>query len=479
LGGLKKYSNDLDMNFNTKRVRKLNDFKSSNKDVVYWMSRDQRAFDNWALVFAASLAKQNDSRLAVIFCLDKEFPDSNLRHFDFLLKGLKEVRDDLKDLGIEFYFIQENPEKGVVDFLTKNKVENLVTDFSPLKIKQKWTKDVLDFCNQNEISYFEVDAHNVVPVWAASDKEEYAARTIRSKINSKLDEFLTDFPDIAKITKDLKGYNSKDFKSDFEVQEILDSIKNLDKTVKSVDWILPGAKEANKNLKKFIEKRLGGYDELRNDPNQEYESDLSPYFHFGQISSQRVAFEVKKYASQKDEPSLAESYLEELIVRKELADNFCFYNSNYDNVNSFKDWAKKTLDEHANDKREYLYSFEEFEQARTHDELWNAAQLQMVNLGKMHGFMRMYWAKKILEWTQNYTQAFDFATKLNDKYSLDGRDPNGFTGVAWSIGGIHDRAWFEREVFGKIRYMNYNGCKRKFDVGAYIKRQLQSKNMIM
>ena len=195
------------------------------------------------------------------------------------------------------------------------------------------------------------------------------------------------------------------------------------------------------------------------------QSNLSPYIHFGHLSAQRVAIEVTKAVAPQEDKS---AFLEELIVRRELSDNFCLYNPDYDNVNGFHQWASSTLNNHKDDEREFIYALNEFENALTHDPLWNAAQLEMVKTGKMHGYMRMYWAKKILEWTKSPEQAMEFAIYLNDKYSLDGRDPNGYTGIAWSIGGVHDRAWSERPIFGKIRYMNYNGCKRKFDVNSYI-----------
>ena len=136
--------------------------------------------------------------------------------------------------------------------------------------------------------------------------------------------------------------------------------------------------------------------------------------------------------------------------------------------------GKNNFADHRNDKRDFLYNLDAFENSDTHDDLWNAAQNQMKLNGKMHGYMRMYWAKKILEWTKSPEEAFQIAIELNDRYELDGRDPNGYTGVAWSIGGIHDRPWFERPVFGKIRYMNYNGCKRKFDVKKYIEMNKRS-----
>ena len=231
-----------------------------------------------------------------------------------------------------------------------------------------------------------------------------------------------------------------------------------------MDWLIPGEKAAKDKLS-LLSDSLSGYDQNRNDPTKEALSNLSPYFHFGHISPQRVAFEIKNSSLTKSDK---DSFLEEMIVRRELSDNFCEYESNYDHFDGFHDWAKKTLNEHRNDEREYLYPKEQFEFADTHDPLWNAAQNQMRQKGKMHGYMRMYWAKKILEWSPNPEVALQIAIDLNDKYELDGRDPNGYAGIAWSIGGIHDRAWFERPVYGKVRYMNYNGCKSKFNVKRYI-----------
>jgi deoxyribodipyrimidine photo-lyase len=218
-----------------------------------------------------------------------------------------------------------------------------------------------------------------------------------------------------------------------------------------------------------LDSKLIHYDDTRNDPTQDGQSNLSPYLHFGQLSAQRVALEVRMHPVPDAEK---EAFLEELLVRRELSDNFCFYNPSYDSVAGFPEWAQKTLKAHRSDPREYRYSAEELEQGLTHDSLWNAAQMEMVRRGKMHGYMRMYWAKKILEWSQSPDEALNIATYLNDKYELDGRDPNGYTGIAWSIGGVHDRAWQERPIFGKIRYMSHRGAQRKFDVQAYVKQHL-------
>jgi deoxyribodipyrimidine photo-lyase len=245
--------------------------------------------------------------------------------------------------------------------------------------------------------------------------------------------------------------------------------KNLkiDTSVGPVDWMRPGEDAAHRMLRLFIGERLGKYNEQRNDPNAGAVSDLSPYLHFGQISAQRVALEVRQ--SRKSKPS-RDAFLEELIVRRDLSDNFCYYNEAYDMFEGFPAWAQQSLNVHRNDTRDYIYPIETFEAAQTHDPLWNAAQNEMRTTGKMHGYMRMYWAKKILEWTPSPEEALAIAIYLNDRYELDGRDPNGYTGIAWSIGGVHDRAWGERPVFGKIRYMSYDGCKRKFDVDVYMRK---------
>jgi deoxyribodipyrimidine photo-lyase len=422
--------------------------------VVYWMSRDQRIHDNWALLYALVQANDMGVPIHIIFALSPKFPGSNFRHYNFLLKGLEEVAHQAALAGIGFEILKGEPDITIPQFIKKSSASLLVSDFDPLRVKQRWKEDIN---NSIDVAHVEVDTHNVVPCRIASQKVEFAAYTIRPKINKLLPQFLTDFPSlpIVKVKSQPEPINWDD----------LLKWLNPDYTVEPIDWLLPGYTNGTKALNDFIVNKLNGYSVNRNNPLTNGQSNLSSFLHFGQISAQRVAIEVSR-ANAPNEDKLA--YLEELIVRKELSDNFCFYNPNYDNVNGFHSWALSTLDQHNKDEREYIYTLNEFEQAQTHDTLWNAAQLEMVNTGKMHGYMRMYWAKKILEWTQSPAQAMEFAIFLNDKYSIDGRDPNGYTGIAWSIGGVHDRAWAERPVFGKIRYMNFNGCKRKFNVEGYI-----------
>lgn len=434
-----------------------------NGPIVYWMQRDQRVNDNWALIHAQDLALKNNVKLIVVFCLVPTFLQATFRQYDFMLKGLEEVEENLNKKNIQFVLLTGNPPDEILSFIKKINAGALVTDFNPLKITQSWKDQVRE---KIEIPFYEIDAHNIVPCRSASGKLEFAAYTIRPKINRLLSDYLDDFPPVKKMR------DSNFIFSDINWTGLRKNlIINFD--VAPVDWIKPGEKEASKVLKNFLTNKLKNYNEDRNDPGKNALSNLSPYLHFGQISAQRIALEAQPFI---EYPESQKSFLEELIIRRELSDNFCFYNNNYDSIDGIPDWAKKTLNEHRHDKREYIYSLDQFEKAETHDVLWNAAQIEMTTTGKMHGFMRMYWAKKILEWTPSPEIALSTALYLNDKYELDGRDPNGYTGCAWSIGGVHDRAWTERTVFGKIRFMNFNGCKRKFDVNYYINKFTPSKN---
>ncbi|XP_053675220.1 deoxyribodipyrimidine photo-lyase [Anopheles nili] len=454
----------LDFDFKKKRVRILSDAKliAENKSgVLYWMSRDVRVQDNWAFLFAQKLALKNELPLHVCFNLVPKFLDATIRHFKFMLKGLEEVAAECEKLNIQFHLLQGNAAQNVPQFVKKHNIGGVVCDFSPLRVPTKWVDDVQKSLPQ-EVPLCQVDAHNIVPVWVTSDKLEYAARTIRNKVNNNLATFLTSFPPVIKHkhTASFKG-NPVDWKKVLETLEV-------DRSVDSVEWATPGYVGAVKTLESFVDKRLRKFNEKRNDPTENALSNLSPWFHFGQISVQRAVLTVKKNGKRFSE-SVA-SFCEEAIVRRELSDNFCFHNKNYDNLKGAYEWAQKTLNDHRKDKRVYCYTRDELETAKTHDDLWNSAQLQMVKEGKMHGFLRMYWAKKILEWTKTPEEALESAIYLNDRYSLDGRDPNGYVGCMWSIAGIHDQGWKERDIFGKIRYMNYEGCKRKFNVNAFVAR---------
>ncbi|GAU20713.1 hypothetical protein TSUD_231270 [Trifolium subterraneum] len=329
---------------NPGRIRTLKEGSGKTGPVVYWMFRDQRLKDNWALIHAVHQANKSNVPVA------------------------------------------GEAEETVSKFVRECGASLLVTDMSPLREVKKCKAEICERVS-DLVTVHEVDAHNIVPLWVASEKLEYSARTLRGKINKKLSDYLVDFPNVESPT---------------------------------TKW----------------------------------------------ISAQRCALEARKLRN--SYPQAVDTFLEELIVRRELADNFCYYQPHYDSLQGAWEWARKTLLDHASDKRQHNYTREQLEKAQTADPLWNASQLEMVHYGKMHGFMRMYWAKKILEWTRGPEEALEICIYLNDKYEMDGRDPSGYVGCMWSICGVHDQGWRERPIFGKIRYMNYEGCKRKFDVDRYI-----------
>lgn len=434
------------------------------KGVMYWMWRDKRVQDNWAFLYAQKVAMELSVPLHVAVCIPPEFGEMTIRHYTFMIEGLKEVAEECDDLNISFHLLTGSPpEKLKPSFLSSHEIGLVVADFSPLREHRKWLDTLKKSLEKEEVSIHQVDAHNVVPVWVASDKQEYGARTIRKKITNNLPEFLTQFPPLVKHPKSYQGkVPSPNFESVY---------KSIDADTKGwgvepVECFPHGTVAGLENLEEFVEKRLKAYGAQRNDPNVPALSRLSPWVNMGQISMQRAVLYVKKRG--KNHSDSVASFVEEAVIRRELSDNFCYYNENYDSVKGATDWAQKTLNDHRKDKREYLYTRKELEEGKTHDDLWNAAQLQLVKEGKMHGFLRMYWAKKVLEWTESPEVALKEALRLNDRYALDGNDPNGFVGVMWSICGIHDQGWAERPVFGKIRFMNYAGCKRKFDINKFI-----------
>jgi deoxyribodipyrimidine photo-lyase len=439
----------------TRRGRCLAQGQHGQGPVVYWMSRDQRVNDNWALLWAQQEALIHHKGLLVVFCMIPDYPGATPRHYSFMRKGLRELQEKLNQCNIGFRLLEQSPEVILPQFLDTIDAHLLVSDFDPLRIKQQWKKMLID---RLKVPLHEVDTHNIVPAWIISDKKEYGAYTLRPKIKRVLDDYLTDIPAVQ-----LHPFNWNNPPP--EAPETYRGERVASQTTEAYPWIQAGEAAAHLAAVNFVQQRLATYTKARNNPCLDGQSGLSPYLHFGQLSPQRLAWMVSRSALPAE---TKDAFLEELVVRRELADNFCYYEPAYDRVAGFPDWARKTLDQHRNDQRAAVYSLAEFENGTTHEMLWNACQQDLVQSGKLHGFLRMYWAKKILEWTPDPETALEYAITLNDRYSLDGRDPNGYTGIAWSLGGVHDRAWRERAVFGKIRYMNEAGCRRKFDVAGYI-----------
>jgi len=338
----------------------------------------------------------------------------------------------------------------------------VVTDWGYLRFQRNWRQRVVDSA---PCPVATVETETVIPVETVSGKEEYAAATIRPKIGRRLADFLVDLPlpDISRRTAEQKmpGLSLRKDPAD-----LLASLR-IDRSVGPVPAFRGGASHARLRLDTFIARHLKDYHRLRSDPGLDISSQLSPYLHFGQVSPLEIALCIGKAPGIPVEAK--QVYLEELIVRRELSMNFVHFNERYDRFDALPAWAQKTLAKHAGDPRPYLYARKALEEGQTHDPYWNAAQREMILTGKMHNYMRMYWGKKIIEWSGTPEEAWQTALYLNNRYQLDGRDANSFAGVAWCF-GKHDRPWAERPVFGTIRYMNSAGLARKFNMKRYLDR---------
>ena len=420
------------------------------------MQASQRPHYNQALEYAIEKANALRKPVVVLFVLTDQYPQANARHYRFMLEGLAETGKKLASRGITMVVRYGRPPAEVVEFARAAVM--VVTDCGHLRIQRAWRQKTACLLS---CAMHEVESNLVVPVWSASEKLQYSAATIRPRITAGLERRLVRLqqskPKVDSLSANLGGL-------DIGSSGTLASKLNIDKSVGASPCLVGGTSKARKLLAAFIRNGLEHYGHRRNDPCADCTSNMSPYLHFGQISPLFIALEVVKSGK-----AGGGAYLEELIVRRELAHNMVFYNRRYDTFRSLPAWAKATLLEHRRDRRPYLYSLAELENARTHDAYWNAAQRQMAITGKMHGYMRMYWGKKILEWTANPRTAFKRALYLNDKYEIDGRDANGFAGVAWCF-GLHDRPWKERPIFGMVRYMNASGLERKFDMDRYVRR---------
>ncbi|XP_067417200.1 deoxyribodipyrimidine photo-lyase-like isoform X2 [Emydura macquarii macquarii] len=354
--------------YNKKRVRLVSqgsDLKDAAQGVVYWMSRDQRVQDNWAFLYAQRLALKQKLPLHVCFCLVPRFLEATIRHFGFMLKGLREVAEECQELDIPFHLLIGFAKDVLPALVTSRGLGGVVTDFSPLRVPRQWVEEVKERLPA-DVPFVQVDAHNIVPCWVASDKQEYGARTIRRKIHDKLPEFLTEFPPVIK-----HPYSPTSPAEPIDWTACRASLQ-VDRTVTEVAWATPGTAGGLAVLESFVAERLKFFATDRNNPNRAALSNLSPWFHFGQVSVQRAILEVQKYRGKYKES--VDGFVEEAVVRRELADNFCYYNRNYDEVEGAYEWAKTSLKLHAQDKRSHLYELEQLEEGKTHDPLWNAAQ---------------------------------------------------------------------------------------------------------
>ena len=443
------------------RLKPLNTepVNSMGRLVVYWMQQAQRAYFNHALEYAIRRSNELGLPLIVGFGLMDPAGQSNLRHYMFMMEGLAETARRLETRGIKFVMRRGAPEAVALE-LAKD-AALVVCDRGYLREQRAARRRLASAAGRQVV---EVDTDTVVPIDLASTKAEYAARTIRPKLLRQLDDFIQPLPQLTPVRSSLELTFDGALDSSTP-DEVLDLLP-LSQTVAPVMRFRGGTSRARARLRSFIENHLAGYAEGRNDPAAPQCSNLSPYLHFGQISPVEVAHQIglAKTGSREDKAK----FMDELVVRRELSINYVTHAPNYDSFDAVPQWARRTLEAHAQDPRPHLYGCRQLERCQTHDVYWNAAMREMVTTGYMHNYMRMYWGKKILEWSRTPKQGFGTTLYLNNKYFIDGRDANSYAGVAW-IYGLHDRPWKERPIFGTVRYMAAGGLERKFDIQAYVR----------
>ncbi len=433
------------------------------RSVVYWMQRAVRIVDNPALDIAIDAANILGLPVVVYFGVVSNYPGANLRHYHFLQQGLLDAAQDAAERGVGF-IVRRPHEASLEAFLEEVQAALLIGDENPCREPER-SRKVL--ARRLRIPYWTVDADVVVPS-RVFNRSFVLLHHFRPRLKAELPNFLV----APKKAEPLYRWQPPKPVASFALTgDITAGFAKLDRSVGPVDTFTGGTHAALKRLRTFIRNDLASYDEMRNHPEAAGTSCLSPYLHFGNISPLTIALAVQKAVRESGISSeSSERFLEQLIGWRELAVLFVRHEVNYDNWECAAPWARKTLLEHASDPRPFRYSLEQFEHAETHDDLWNAAQCQMVSTGWMHNYMRMYWAKKILEWAPDPATAFDWAVILNDRYELDGRDPNGYAGIAWAIVGKFDRPWFNRPVFGLVRPMTAASFSRKFNSEAYIRK---------
>jgi deoxyribodipyrimidine photo-lyase len=436
---------------------------SEGKCVVYWMQRAQRGVDNPALDAAIAIANELGKPVVVFFAPVPFYPHANLRHYQFLAEGISDIAEALERKNVGFV-LRRFPEHSLLRFCEEVKPAIVVGDENPMRELELWRQKA---AKKLRVPLWTVDADVIVPS-KLLEKAQYAAHTIRPRLQAHLPQFLTAPKNLnAKVPwKRPKGLVA--LTPDFDITQDW----KIDRSVAPVSQWRGGSKEGLRLLHDFVKRKLSGYGTGRNKPELDYTSRLSPYLHFGHISPLTVALAVQKSDAFKADK---EAFLNQIIIWRELSINLVRFNPDYDNFECGEPWAHRSLAKHAKDRRPVTYTAAQLENAETHDELWNAAQMQMVHTGWMHNYVRMYWGKKILEWTPSPAQAYGIAVDLNDKYELDGRDPNGYAGIAWSVVGKFDRPWFERPIFGQIRYMSGASTGKKFDSKRYIQQNLSLK----
>lgn len=433
------------------------------KAVVYWMQRSQRATENPALDVAIHAANVLGLPVVVYFAGISNFPHANLRHYVFLNEGLRDVATDLEKRNCTFV-LRNTPHEDHLQLFHDVHAAMVIGDENPMHVPESWRAKL---ARSLRIPFWTVDGDVIVPT-ACFDKAQYAARTIRPRLWRMLPTYT-----VASTNPRAKHawQKPKGFFEDNVHHDMTAHWQDLDRTVPAAPNLRGGSHAAHARLKLFVRRILPNYDTTRNQPERDGTSMLSPYLHYGHICPITIYLAVEEAAkADKSLREAADSFLDELITWRELCINFVKFNPHYDKPQCADPWAEKTIAEHELDKRDVTYTLAQLEKAQTHDELWNAAQRQGIREGWMHNYLRMYWAKKVLEWSPTNAIAQKHLIHLNDKYFLDGRDPGGYGGIAWAIYGKFDRAWGERNIFGKLRYMSGASTGKKFDSAQYIQQ---------
>lgn len=454
--------------------------------VLYWMQQAQRIGTNPALDYAIQRAEVMHLPLVVLFVISGAVPEANLRHYTFMMQGIAEVSTQFTKLGISFYLACGEPVDIVLHLA--GQAAEVVMDHGYLHNQRSWRSELQAGLTHRGISYSEVDTESMVPVKTVSDHEEYAAATIRKKLLLKLRvEQSTTWEAAripafgAKLTAPFPILAGSDCTPE-QLQAWWPQHVAVDRCVEPVDKYIGGYAHARQWLSMFLHEKLHKYASQRNDPSLAVQSELSPYLHFGQIGAMEIVQQlleqvgwgleqlpamVMKKDHANPEHAGAAAFAEELIVRRELSLNFCTYNEHYDSFQGLPAWARNTLLDHLNDQRDEHYYLDRLDQCDTNDVYWNAAQSELMTTGKMHNYMRMYWGKRMLAWSENPEDAYQILCYLNNRYALDGRDANSYAGIAWCF-GKHDRPWQERNIYGMVRFMNAGGLKRKFPIHKYV-----------
>lgn len=430
--------------------------------VVYWMQRAQRGIDNPALDVAVDAANALRKPVVVFLAPVPFYPSANLRHYRFLAEGIADIAAALAKRNIGFV-LRSFPDHSLTRFCHEVKAALVIGDENPLREPEAWRRTA---AKRLRVPLWTVDADVIVPSKLLG-KAQYAANIIRPRLQLHLKKFLI----APRNPRARAAWNKPAVLTSLEPDSDITHGWKLDRTVSPITEQRGGTVEAHRLLREFIRSKLREYGIRRNKPEIDHTSRLSAYLHFGHISPITVALAVEKSDAPKADK---EAFLNQVITWRELAVNLVRFNPDYDSFESGEPWAHRTLAKHAHDHRPVIYTERQFEHAETHDDLWNAAQMQMVSTGWMHNYMRMYWAKKILHWSGSPAKAYAIAVRLNDKYELDGRDPNGYAGIAWAMVGKFDRPWFERPIFGQIRYMSGESTGRKFDSEKYIRQHLSA-----